>query len=1028
MKFTDIFIQRPVLAMVISLLILLAGLRALGLLPVRQYPRSDVAVITVSTVYVGADAELVKGFITTPLESEIASANGIDYLESTSVQGLSSISAHLELNYDPNVALTEITSKVNKVRSELPQAAEDPTIDVRVGQSTASMYLSFASETLDSNQITDYLLRVVQPQLATVAGVQQAEILGGRRFSMRIWLDPERMAALHVTPLEVREALMANNALAAVGKTKGQMISITLTASTDLHTVDQFEDLVVREDDATIIRLGDISNIFLGAENYDTSVVFSDTPATFIGITVLPTANPLTVIQDVREILPRIESQLPSGLELAVPYDATRYIEDAISEVRATLVEALAIVTVVIFLFLGSIRSVIIPVVAMPLSLIGAALIMLILGYSINLLTLLALVLAIGLVVDDAIIVVENIHRHIEGGMRPHAAAIRGARELAVPVIAMTITLVAVYAPIGFTGGLTGSLFSEFAFTLAGAVVISGVVALTLSPMMCSRLLSQEAGNNRFARWLDRRFEALKGGYQRRLHSSLNYRPVTYLFALAVLASCYFLYTGAQAELAPTEDQGIIIVSSKAAPTASLNQLELWTRELTNHYQTFEAMAHYFLLNGVGPGGTAVTSNTAISGMVLKPWGEREQTAMELQPRVQQAISKVAGLDSVAFVPPPLPGAGGGLPVQFVIGATDEPRRIYEIARELQLRADRSGRFLFTDLDLEYNRPQVEIHIDRNMAAALGLNMRELAADLGTMLGGGYVNRFSIAGRAYKVIPQVARAFRLNPDQLEHYQVRTESGAMVPLSTLVTLETTVVPQQLKRFQQLNAATLSAVPAPGVTLGEALAFLEREAAEIFPLGYSMDYAGQSRQFVQEGSTLVLTFFLAILVIYLVLAAQFESFRDPLIMLISVPMSISGALIFLTLGFSTINIYTQVGLITLIGVISKHGILMVEFANQLQIREGLDKREAIEQASAIRLRPILMTTAALVLAVVPLIIATGPGSQARFSIGLVVATGMTIGTLFTLFVVPAIYMLLAKDHAREQKAGAAQPAKP
>lgn len=1025
MRFTDTFINRPVLATVISVLILLAGARSLVQLQVREYPESEVAVITVTTVYVGASAKLVKGFITTPLASAIATANGIDYLESTSLQGISVIEAHLELNYDPYKALTQITAKVNKVSARLPEASQDPSINLTVGETTAAMYLAFFSKQLAANQITDYLQRVVQPKLNTVRGVQKAAILGGRRFAMRIWLNPERMAALGVTPMQVRQALVENNFLAAVGQTKGRMISINLTASTDLHTVEQFKELVIKEQKGTIVRLRDVATVTLGAESYSTSVEFSGKSAVFIGITVAPTANTLDVIARVRAKFEDIKAQLPSGLKADIPYDSSKYIADAISEVQQTIIEALVIVSVVIFLFLGSLRSVVIPVVAIPLSLIGTGTIMLALGYSINLLTLLAMVLAIGLVVDDAIIVVENIHRHIERGLPRKEAALQGARELATAVIAMSITLVSVYAPIGFTGGLTGALFSEFAFTLAGTVIVSGIIALTLSPMLCSKLLKESgSGGGRFAHWLDRRFEDLKNIYQRRLNASLDYRPVTYVFAVAVLASCYFLYMGAESELAPTEDQGVLFIQSKGAPTATLEQMEMWTNELTAIYQSFPEYEDYFLING-GGAGPAATSNTAISGMVLEPWSERERTPQMIQPILQKKVSRVAGLQSVVFTPPPLPGAGGGLPVQFVIGSTAEPIRVYRVAQELKRRADQSGLFLFTSIDLKFTRPQVHIEINRDKAADLGLSMREIGANLGIMLGGNFVNRFSIQGRSYKVIPQVLRKFRLNPDQIKNYYVHTSSGELIPVSTFVTLERTVVPIQLKRFQQLNAATLSAVPVPGVTLGEALGFLQAQAREIFPKGFSIGYKGQSRQFIQEGGALVLTFFLALVVVYLVLAAQFESFRDPLIMLVSVPMSISGALIFLTLGFTTINIYSQVGLITLIGVISKHGILMVEFANQLQRNAGYSKRRAIEEASAIRLRPILMTTAALVLAVVPLILATGPGAAARFSMGLVVATGMSIGTLFTLFVVPAMYMLLARDHNAEATDAGEEP---
>ncbi|MDH3509757.1 MAG: efflux RND transporter permease subunit [Gammaproteobacteria bacterium] len=1013
MNFTDIFIKRPVLAIVISLLILLVGLRSLQLLTVAQYPKSESAIIRISTTYTGADADLVKGFITTPLEREIASADGINYLTSSSLQGVSTITAHLELNYPPYDALTQITSKVNRVRADLPEESEDPVLELAIGEAASAMYLSFNSKTRPANQITDYLIRVVQPKLESVAGVQQAAILGARNFAMRVWLDPPRMHALGVTPGDVYRALLANNYQAAVGKTKGDAVSINLNAATDLHTAEEFQELVVVERDGALVRLADIGTVVLGAEDYDTSVVYKGEFATFMAIDVLPTANALTVIREIREIFPEIREQLPDDVQGSISYDKTRYIEDAISEVIKTLTEAALIVMAVIFLFLGSVRSVAIPIVAIPLSLIGAAGIMLVLGYSINLLTLLAMVLAIGLVVDDAIIVVENIQRHIEEGMPVMQAATVGARELAIPVIAMTITLFAVYAPLGFSGGLTGSLFREFAFTLAGAVIISGVVALTLSPMMCSRLLDGDRRAGGLARLLDRQFTALREAYRARLHRTLNYVPVTLTFATLILISIYFMFVTADRELAPTEDQGVVLVLSTAAPTTSPDQLTRYTSALIKTYEELPEIDQTFLFNG-SFGNAASISNLALSGVVLTPWNERDRTVMDVLPMIQEKADRIAGLASAAFTLAPMPGAGGGLPVQFVIGSTETPGAIYDVAQQLLDIAWESGLFVFADIDMKFDRPQTDIVIDREKAANLGIDMQQLGSELGVMLGGRYVNRFNIDGRSYKVIPQVERRYRQNPEQIGTFPVATRSGDLIPLSGLVSFSTSVQPQELKRFQQLNSATLSAVPATGVAVGTALDFLKEKAMQIAPAGYTFDYAGASRQYVEEGSNLIVTFFFAIIMIYLVLAAQFESFRDPLIMLISVPMSIAGALVFLTLGAATVNIYTQVGLITLIGLISKHGILIVQFANQLREQEGLSKREAIEQAAAIRLRPVLMTTGAMVLGVVPLLLATGAGAVSRFSIGLVIASGMSIGTLFTIFVVPAMYLVVARDH--------------
>ncbi|MFZ5861341.1 MAG: efflux RND transporter permease subunit [Nitrospirota bacterium] len=1021
MGFTDIFIKRPVLAAVVSLMILLLGLRAWTELNVRQYPEMKNAVVTVATTFIGADSELIQGFITSPLEREISSAQGIDYIQSTSLPGVSSIQIFLRLDYDPNEALTQIAAKVNKVRRELPEGSEDPVIELSVGETIAAMYLSFYSTILDNNQITDYLVRVIEPRLSTLPGVQRALIIGDRTFAMRIWLKPERLAALNLTASDIQTALQANNVQAAVGATKGAMVSVDLKANTDLQTAEQFRNLVIRSEGDAIVRLGDVADVVLGAETYNTAVSFNGLSATFIGVEVAPDANALDVVERVRHEWPDILRQLPQGLEANIPYDSTRYIRNAINEVVFTLGEAVLIVIVVIFLFLGSLRSVIIPAVTVPLSIIGALFLMWVMGFSINLLTLLAMVLAIGMVVDDAIIVLENIHRHIEDGMKPFDAAIKGARELGLPVIAMTVTLVAVYLPIGFIGGLTGALFVEFAFALAGAVLLSGVIALTLSPMMCARLLRprNKGGGHRLELWLDRQFDRLRRGYQQRLHGALDDKHVIAVFGVIVLASTYFLYQTSPRELAPEEDQGIVLIFSQSDPYSSLDYLTQFTNELTTIANAIPEKENYFLMNGVGGSGSAVGTNTAISGIVFKPWDERDRTTKDVLQEVQQKAGEVAGLMNAVFAPPPLPTGGMGFPVEFVIASTQPVQALHDASNEILQRGMASKQFIFMDTDLKIDKPQIHIDIDRDKAALLGIDMRQLGSELAAMMSGGYVNRFSMESRSYKVIPQVQRTDRLNPDQLTQYYTRTRSGDLVPLSTLVTLRESVEPQQLKRFQQLNAVVISGVPRPGVTLGDALSVLEQAAAEVLPPGYAVDYAGQSRQYKTEGAALVLTFFFALIIIYLVLAAQFESFRDPIIMLVTVPMSICGALIFVSLGLTTVNIYTQVGLVTLIGVISKHGILIVEFANRLQ-EQGRAKREAIEEAASIRLRPVLMTTAALVLAVVPLLTATGPGAAARFAIGLVIATGMTIGTAFTLFVVPAVYLYLGRDYAA-QRAG-------
>ncbi|MET4697313.1 hydrophobe/amphiphile efflux-1 (HAE1) family protein [Constrictibacter sp. MBR-5] len=1015
MAITDIFIRRPVLATVVSLLILLIGLQAGLSLQIRQYPELSSTTITVTTSYPGANADLIKGFITTPIEQAVASTEGIDTLVSTSRQNVSTVTLNLRLNADPDRAATDVLSKVNQVRGVLPREANDPIVVKQTGQGFALMYLSFNSDELTGSQITDYLTRVVQPRLQTVDGVANAEILGGQTFAMRIWLDPNRMAALDITPADVRTALAANNFTSAAGQIKGDFVQTGIEALTSLNSAEAFSRLVVATRQDSLIRLGNIATVELGPQSVDASSVFDGLKAVFVGIYATPTANPLTVITDVRNTMPEIQAQLPPALDAAIAYDSTEFIRASIDEVARTLIEAAVIVVVVIFLFLGNLRSTLIPIVTIPLSLIGVMIMLVALGYSINLLTLLALVLAIGLVVDDAIVVVENIYRHIEEGMTPYEASLKGAREIALPVIAMTITLAAVYAPIGFVSGLTGALFREFAFTLAGSVVVSGVVALTLSPMMCSRLLRPTTEQGRFVKFLDRMFDRLKQRFQRRLHRTLDFRAMTILVLAAVIAMTGLLYLSTPQELAPEEDQGIVFSMVKTPQYANLDYLERTTANLYETFAKVPEQAHVFTINGSGG------VHEAFAGLLLKPWAERSRTAKEITQSLQPDLAKVATGQVLAFSPPALPGSTGGPPLQFVVTTTNDYQQLATVMEQLQQAATKSGMFLFTDTDLKFDTPQYEFRIDSDKANSLGISMEDVGVALGTMLGGGYVNRFNLYGRSYEVIPQVPRDFRLTADWLTRYQVRTSGGEMVPLSTVASIAQTVQPNALTSFQQLNAATLSGVPFPGQTLGDALNFLESEAADILPEGFSYDYQGESRQFIQEGGTLVVTFGFALIVIFLVLAAQYESFRDPFIVLIALPTSIFGALLPLNIGgimgLTSVNIYTQIGLVTLIGLISKHGILMVDFANKLQ-EEGMGRREAIEEAAAVRLRPILMTTAAIVLAMIPLIIADGAGARSRSDLGIVIAAGMTIGTLFTLFVTPAVYTLVARDHSRDR----------
>ncbi len=1004
MKFTDIFIRRPVLASVISLLLLVLGARAFTALELREYPELSNTVVTVTTVYPGASSELIQGFITTPLQQAIAEARGIDFLIANSSQGVSRIEAHMDLNYDPNAAVAEIQAKVASQRGTLPAETEDPIIDSTTGDQTALMYIVFNSDEMTVAQTTDYLLRVVQPKLQAVPGVAKAAFSSGGAFAMRVWLDPQKLVALDVSAAQVAQVLRDNNFLAAVGQTKGAFVATNFSATTDVSTEADFRRLIVREDEQALVRLEDIARIELGSENYDSKSWFNGKSGTVMAMEPAPGSNPLTVAGLVHEAMEDVKLQLPSGLEANIAYDASAYIKESIKEVFITLFEAMMIVLAVIFLSLGSLRAAIVPALAVPLSLVGGVFLMMLMGFSINLLTLLAMVLAIGLVVDDAIIVVENVHRHIEMGKKRFDAAIDGAREIGLPIIAMTTTLIAVYAPIGFMGGLVGTLFTEFAFTLAGAVLVSGIVALTLSPMLASKVLTRHGEPGRFEQAVERFFNGLANRYQRVLSNTLNFIPVTMVFAVVILISIYFMFANTPSELAPVEDQSILFMQARMPQNANMEYNEFNTRRMLEEFRAIPEDKNTFLFLGQG------SPSTTFGGFKLRPPSERERSVMEVLPELQAALNRVPGIQAAAFARPSLPGSARGLPVQFVITAAEDFDELDTVANDLIGSAMTSGNFGFLQKSIEFASPRTTMVIDRDRAGDLGISMLDIARSMSILLGEGYVNRFNLEGRSYKVIPQVERDARLNRSMLEEYYLPTATGEQVPLAALVHFTDSIEPSSRTQFQQLNAVTVQGVLSPGVSLGDALSFLEAEARRIFPQGFSYDFNGESRQYAEQGNALIITFFLALVIIYLVLAAQFESWRDPLIILVSVPMSIAGALIFLTLGFATVNIYTQVGLITLIGLISKNGILIVEFANQLRVTEGLNRREAIEKSSAIRLRPVLMTTVAMIMAMVPLLLANGPGAVSRFDIGLVIATGLGVGTLFTLFVLPAVYLLL------------------
>ncbi|OYU19621.1 MAG: multidrug efflux protein [Rhodobacteraceae bacterium PARR1] len=1020
---STLFIQRPVLSTVLGLLILLLGLQGLFNLPVRQYPEVQETVITVTTVYPGAAPDLIQGFITAPISAAIATTENVDYITSSSRPSASVVTVNMRLGSNPDVALTEVMSKVQQVRSQLPSEAEDPTIVKGTGMTFATMYLAMQNPQMTAEQVTEYIQRVIRPRMSTIPGVAEIQVLGGATYAMRVWIDPIKLAGRGVTAPEVLGAINAANFLAAPGKTKGEYVSYSITMDTTLRTPEAFAALPVRADGDAVVRLGDVARVELAAASSDTIVNFNGEPGTFIGIFPTPGANPLDMSAAVLAELPLIQASLPQGMKLSLMYDSTEQISASIDEVFKTIAEAVAIVIVIILLFLGSFRSVLMPVVTIPLSLLGVCFILYLFGYSINLLSLLAMVLAIGLVVDDAIVVVENIHRHIEEGFRPIQAAFIGMKEIFGPVVAMTITLAAVFAPLAFTGGLTGALFREFAVTLAGSVIISGIVAVTITPMMAARLLTR-GNHSRFQQVVDRSFERLANWYERRVSGSLNYRPVTFLVVAVLMGLSGFLFLNTSSELAPEEDSGALFSFVSAPPYATSAYTRTYVdqmRELTKDLPELDAN---FSITGFGG-----STNSAIALWAFKDWSERTRSQKEIQADLQGRLSPVTGVQAFVFAPPSLPGAGGGLPISMVLQSTGDPSRIYEVAEEIRQKAQASGRFIIVQNSLAYNAPQVRIRIDRERAAALNLPARDIGTTLGLLVGGGAVAQFDRDSNSYDVILQVPETYRDNPEKLAQFYIRATTGQMVPLSAVVSIETQVSPSAIEQFNQLNSTTLSALPLPGVSTGDGLAKLEEIARPLLPDGFFVDYSGQSRLEVTEGNTILLAFALAVIVIYLVLAAQFESFRDPFIILMTVPLSIFGALVPLNLGLGSLNIYTQVGLITLIGLITKHGILMVEFANQQRRERGLSAREGIIIAAKVRLRPILMTTAAMALGVIPLIIASGAGAAARYSVGLVIFSGITVGTMFTLFVVPAFYTVISRTRmsaAPETPVAEAHPA--
>ncbi len=1009
-SFTDIFVKRPVLAIVINLLILAVGWRCISSLPVRQYPRLESSSIIITTTYVGASAETIRGFITTPIERAVSAIDGIDYIESSSTASVGIVTVHLRLNHNSNAALAEISARLNQVRSQLPPEAESPVVDIqRTDKPYATFYVSFTSDTLSLTQLNEYLVRQVQPELQTIPGVQRAGIEGSRELAMRIWLQPDRMDALNVTPSDIRDALQKNNFIAVVGRTQAADIQVDLLTDTDLHTAAEFEQLIVAQHDGAFVRLRDVATVELGSEEPTGQCGFNGKPAMYLSVWPLPSSNELDVAHLLKDRLKHsVRPALPAGIDMELAYDGTYYMDHAITEITKTLGETIAIVALVVFLFMGSFRTVLVPLMAMPISLIGACIAMLLFGFSLNLLTILAIVLAVGLVVDDAIVMVENVERHIRMGKKPIDAALVGARELFAPVVSMTITLAAVYTPIGFQGGLTGMLFKEFAFTLAAAVVVSGIVAVTLSPIASAVLVTPNGKENFFARWVNARFDSLRALYGRVLDSMLQVPIAFAICALLVGAAAYPLYLQSRKELAPTEDEGIVFAIVQSAPDSSLDYTLKGFDETAAAFLSVKEAKFFFQV---------AQTSSGFGGIQVQNWEDRTRTTADIRNEVFGKLMPIKSIRAIPALPPPLPGAGQ-FEVEFIVTSTASAEQMAPYAGQLVGMAFGSGKFLYADTDLKIDMPQTRIVIDKDKVADAGLNLAAVGRDLAVLLSGGYVNRFNYDGRSYKVIPQIADSSRQSADQLLQLKVRTPSGGLVSVASIARLETETAPRTLTRFQQRNSFKVFGVVAPGSTKEEALHALEVAAKQILPADYAMDYAGESRQLRTEGATLAVTLGFALGLIYLVLAAQFSSFRDPLIVLLgSVPLAISGALVFTYLGFTTINIYSQVGLITLVGLVAKNGILIVEFANHLQ-EQGLSKSAAVREAAMTRLRPILMTSAATVFGHFPLVLVTGAGAAARNSIGIVLVTGMSISTVFTLFVVPSIYLLIAakkKPHA-------------
>ncbi len=1020
-SWTDIFVHRPVLAVTLAMVIAVLGFFGASKLTVREYPKLTSTVLAISTSYPGASPDTVQSYITQPLSRVLGSVPGLDYMTSSSSQGVSIITLYMHLNTNPNAAQTNALVKIKQAEGLLPKGSFPPVVNTSAGRSTALMYIAFYSpgHLMGTSRIVDYVVRNAQPMLQTVPGVSQAQIMppgasggNGNNMAVRIWLNPVKMAALGVTPADVAAALARQNVVAAIGKTENRLITIPLTSNLGLNRLSQFKNLVVKTVNGTPVYLKDVADVKMGAQSYTSSFYFQGQPAVAIAITTTPNANALSTALGVSKKLDILKRHLPPGLKIGLPYNAATFIHDAVVEVAITIGITLAIVVLVIFLFLGSLRALLIPAVAIPLSLVGAGFFMYLSGYSYNLLTLLAIVLAIGLVVDDAIVMVENVHRHIDEGHSGFAAALLSARELGMPIVVMSTTLIAVFLPVAFAGGLSGTLFSEFAFTIVYAVLISMIVALTLSPMLSGAIL-RKTPTHGLGHFLEAAYEYLRAAYDRSLNSFLEFPGVGLIFVVITLGAVWFLYQGVRHELSPPQNSGIIFSIGTAQPDAAPGYMRLYGKQVLNVFNQFPQKRLTFEVTGFSPIGGG--SNSLIAGMLLKPFSERHKTASKLKPLVQRKFSAIAGLKAAAFTPPPLPGSTGLFPIDFIITSASSYEKLNAIAREVTALARKSGKFLFLQKNLKIDQPQQIIEINRKLASSLGISMRQIARSLQTMLSGAYVNRFIMNGYAYQVIPEAPLKYRADQRALKRIYVRATHGELMPLANLVHFRTQVIPESLPQFNRLNSVSLQGVPFPGVSQGEALSLLKQFTLQVAPTA-GIHYGGSSRQFIQAGDAFLISVALALILIYLLLSAQFNRFRDALIIMFTVPMSAAGALLFMDIGFASLNIYTQIALITLIGLITKQGILVVQFANNLQRTEELNKLEAVKKAASIRLRPILMTTLSLVFGVFPLIFAAGSGAPPRNQLGLVIASGMGIGALFSLYIVPLMYFYLARDHAR------------